>query len=200
MKKLTFILLLSIISLTSFAQDKLISVGFGGGISGMYAKKNQTDYSGVGGNFFLNAYYNITPKLSIGAEYEGTIGVLAPSKIDSKNFEATAMRNISGKVLYHFGESSIRPFVGLGVGKYTIVPGKFNAADPNPEFDVANLPEASSIGFSPEVGVDLGWFQLAALYHIVPNLEFKNTEIGNVSAEYNSLEFRAAINLGFIER
>ncbi|NLR92747.1 MULTISPECIES: outer membrane beta-barrel protein [Flammeovirga] len=196
MKKLSIILLLSLFSLTSFAQDKLLNLGFGGGVSSVSAKEGDLSMNGIGGNYHINLFYNITPKLSVGAEYGGTVSVLAPKDMSSSDFEATSFSNISGKVLYHFGESKVRPYVGFGLGSYKVAPGKFDPKNPQ-GFDFGNqdIETTTTIGYAPEIGVDFGWFGLAAIYRIVPDVKVYDT-----MATYNSLEFRTTFNLGFIER
>ncbi|OHX65270.1 hypothetical protein NH26_02370 [Flammeovirga pacifica] len=185
--------------ITTYAQDKLFTIGFGGGISNVSEKGTDLDMYGLGGNYHALALFNITPKLSIGAEYSGTYAVLAPESLDKSNFEATKFKHFSGKVLYNFGESRLRPYIGFGVGSYSVTPGKMNIEDSNNPV-VLTFNKSTTVGYAPEFGVNFGWFSLAAIYHIVPDVEVYNADYKAVNVNYNSLEFRTTFNINFAQR
>ncbi|MBB3698882.1 porin family protein [Flammeovirga yaeyamensis] len=199
MKKLAIILFLSFLGITTYAQDKLVTVGFGGGISNVSEKGSGLDMNGLGGNYHVMALFNITPKLSVGAEYGGSYAVLAPENLDKANFEATKFKHFSGKVLYHFSESRIRPYLGFGVGSYSVTPGKMNIQNSDNPI-VLTFNKSTTVGYAPEFGVDFGWFSLAAIYHIVPDVKVYNNEYEKVNVNYNSLEFRTTFNINFAQR
>ncbi|MBB6459820.1 outer membrane beta-barrel protein [Flammeovirga kamogawensis] len=209
MKKSIFILLFTFFSVNIFAQNKLVSIGVGGGAT--FMSTNVTLEHGplksdaVGGNYFFNGFFNVTPKLSLGVEYEKALGLLTHDNNTISN-ERTKVNNFSFKMKYYLTETKIRPYVGFGVGRYTFIPGKYEI-DPMKLITTNNLSslsvtedqKSSAVGYVPEIGLDLAFFQLAVLYHIVP--EFELTK-GNkkFDTEYKSLEFRASINIGLISR
>ncbi|HWU89411.1 MAG TPA: hypothetical protein VN253_19255 [Kofleriaceae bacterium] len=93
---------------------------------------------------------------------------------------------------YYLGDSSIRPFVGLGVGGYTIGSQTISSG-PN----TAGIDQQTGryFGIAPQIGIDLGRLRLAATYNAIlgATLEVRQTT-GNVeqtsklSQSYLSLE------------
>lgn len=189
MKKL-FLLLFFVITtiLSTQAQDKKFTIGLGGGASFVGQKVGDVKLKGTGFNYLFNFYYNVNSQISVGAEWAGAGAILKPEEDMGLSFTATGISATSLKGKYHFGESKVRPHVGLGIGYYSVLPGGIEGFD-----DVASK---STIGFAPEAGLNLGFFQLAAVYHIIPSLDFGGEEKVN----YSNFEVRAIFNINFVSR
>jgi hypothetical protein len=97
------------------------------------------------------------------------------------------------KAEYLFGTQAIRPFVGFGIGGYTI---GAQTIDAGPDRDGISRTTGRYLGVAPQVGIDLGRVRIAATYNAILGayLELHQT-IGNVeetrklSQNYLSLEF-----------
>lgn len=93
---------------------------------------------------------------------------------------------------YLLGTGMIRPFVGFGVGGYTI---SSQTIDAGPDHDGISTTTGRYFGVAPQIGVDLGRVRLAATYNAILGayLELRQTT-GNVehterlSQNYLSLE------------
>ncbi|MBB6460027.1 outer membrane beta-barrel protein [Flammeovirga kamogawensis] len=189
MKKTIIVALFLAMCSTAFAQDKKFSIGFGLGGSFASSKFEDVKQKGAGVNGFLNFYYNVNSKLSLGLEYNGATIVIKPEDDMGINFEATGLSSFSAKGLYHFSENKVRPYAGIGLGLYNVSPGKIGSGENFIEFE-----KASSFGFAPEVGLKLGWFQIAALYHMIPSVSFSD----DYNPSYNNFEIRIAANIGLV--
>lgn len=68
---------------------------------------------------------------------------------------------------YYFGEGSFRPFVGAGLGIYSlsVITTKFTSQGVTPSGTIAS---ESSFGFYPRVGFDYGHFNISIDYNLVP--------------------------------
>ncbi|NME67735.1 outer membrane beta-barrel protein [Flammeovirga aprica] len=190
MKKSILVLLLALASIVSAnAQDKKFTIGIGAGASFMSAKTTflgqETKSNGTGFNFLGNFYYNINPKISVGVEFASAAAILK-SDGDSDNTEATGIGNYSLKGKYHFGENKVRPHVGLGLGMYNVIP-------------VSAFDTKSTFGLAPEVGMNLGFFQLAAVYHIIPAVKYGEGE-SELKFAPSNFEIRAIFNINFASR
>jgi hypothetical protein len=96
------------------------------------------------------------------------------------------------KAEYLYGTAMVRPFVGFGVGAYTI---GSQTIDAGPNRDGISSRTGRHIGFAPQIGIDIGRVRIAATYNAILDayLELSQT-IGNVeerkrlSQNYLSLE------------
>ncbi|MBB3698883.1 porin family protein [Flammeovirga yaeyamensis] len=199
MKKLTLFFLLGLFSTVLHAQDKKFSIGLGPGVSITNFKSGVDKSKGTGFNYFFNAFYKITPRISGGIEYEW-VGVdlkFDYPPYDAAEIERTTITNISIKGFYHFGNNDLRPYVGCGAGYYTVNPGKASFPNPlpnGPEKIVIEAETKSAGGFAPEVGLNYKGFHVAALYHVVAGVD---TSFSNDLITYTNLEFRASYNIYF---
>ena len=135
-----------------------------------------TNEAGLTVSTLINFYYNINSRWSAGLEYQ-TIG-----GID----HIISHRSVKGK--YFLGDSRQRVHVGLGIGIYKI--------------DNLNY---SEVGFSPEVGLNLGFFQIAANYHVLPSEKVEAMDSnGNISPDQVSIvpsvfEVKFTANINFLK-
>ncbi|KXX67425.1 outer membrane beta-barrel protein [Flammeovirga sp. SJP92] len=193
MKKSILVLLLALASIVSAnAQDKKFTIGLGAGVSFMGQKGTFGDLEsktkGTGFNFLGNFYYNINPKISVGVEFASAAAILKEEGEDSNGLDATGIGNYSLKGKYHFGENKVRPHVGLGIGMYNIVPA------------TQGFDSKSAFGVSPEVGLNLGFFQLAAVYHLISNVNY-DTGLGeDLKVSTSNFEVRGIFNINFGSR
>jgi outer membrane protein X len=96
------------------------------------------------------------------------------------------------KAEYLFGRSTVRPFLGLGAGGYTI---GSQTIDPGPNRDGIRSSTGRYFGVAPQVGVDIGPVRVAATYNAILGayLELHQTvgsveETSRLSQNYLSLE------------
>lgn len=82
------------------------------------------------------------------------------------------------KAEYLFGSATVRPFIGLGVGGYTIGAQRIGAG---PNRDAIERTTGRYFGVAPQIGIDIGRVRLAATYNAILGayLELHQT-VGNV--------------------
>lgn len=181
MKKSLMIACLVLVAAASgYAQEyKKFKVGLGLG----YALAGGEGSSG-GVLITLEPAYRIKDNFSIGLRMESALvtrgfsNALPSTKID---VAAIGSYTINGQ--YYLGEgSTFRPFVGAGLGIYSLskITG-ITTINNNTVTEV--IPSESSFGFYPRVGFDYGHFNLSLDYNFVPATkagtgEFKNNYLG----------------------
>jgi len=179
--------------ITSNAQANKFSLGLGLGGSSASSKSEGTSGSGFGFNGYLNGMYNISGNLSVGVEYNSNIVVIVNNDIANLNFSATRINGILAKGKYAFGDGGVNPYVGVMAGLYTLAPGSITGTG------LAGIgivfEKKTSFGFAPEVGIELGAFQLATSYHFVGKY---SSEIANTTVDitYALWQFNIGWNIG----
>ncbi len=160
MRKVTPIIALVLLaSVASYGQDyKKFKVGIGLG----YAVPSK----GSGGVLlYLEPMYRIQDNLTVGFRIESALiaGEIPSAASTSIDVSAVGSYTLNGQ--YYFGSGgSFRPFVGAGVGMFITA-----AATGNINGTAVQLsPSASSIGFYPRIGFDLGHFNLSLDYNLIP--------------------------------
>jgi opacity protein-like surface antigen len=167
MKKILVVLSLVIVAVSaSYAQEyKKFRVGLGLG----YALAGGNGSSG-GVLIALEPSYRIQDNLSLGLRLE--------SALITRGFSGTVPSGASIDVAgitsytlngqYYFGESSFRPFVGAGLGIYSLaaISTKFTSGGVTTANDFAS---ESKFGFYPRVGFDYGHFNITIDYNLVPS-------------------------------
>ena len=206
MKKilLVFICLFSFL-IDSYAQDKKASFGIGfGGASASAKDLDGVKDSGFGVNFYINGMYNINENLSAGLEYNGNAVVIAgvdPSGL-TLDFKASSINGILAKGRYAFGSGGARPFAGLMLGIYKITPGSVTISGSTSSVLLA-FESKTTFGFAPEVGIELGSFQLATSYHLpgkyTGNVPDGNGGTINVETTYSVWQFNIGWNIGLMD-
>ncbi len=197
MKKIVLVFAASMmIAFAGLAQDKKMSIGLGfGGASAAGKDADGTKENGFGFNFYLNGMYNINENFSAGLEYNGNAVVIGD--FDGGDVEATAIRGILAKAKYAFGEGRTRPFIGLMAGMYTITPGTITAN--NSSIGLV-FPKATTFGFAPEVGIQLGAFQFATSYHLPgkykESISFDGGDPIELETTYSVWQFNIGWNIG----
>lgn len=103
--------------------------------------------------------------------FGGNLNVEDASEI-SIGMSVKAAQTIKGE--YYFTNVKVRPYVGLGIGRFTMA--SIGASGSGG----ASISESSGIGFAPEAGVALGNFRLSAIYNIVPGKDLVTITVGDI--------------------
>jgi hypothetical protein len=177
MKKNVMIACLVLVAASvSYAQEyKKFKVGVGIG----YAMGSGEGSSG-GVLITVEPAYRIKDNLSIGLRMESAAVTRGLStSVAGASFDVAAIGSYTLNGQYYLGQgSSFRPFVGAGLGIYSLA-----AVTVTGNSMLSNAAAESSFGFYPRVGFDYGHFNLALDYNFVPATkagtgEFKNNYLG----------------------
>jgi len=195
-KVLLFSLVMASVVFSSQAQDKKMSIGIGfGGASASDKDDAGLKDSGFGINFYANVMYNLSSKLSVGLEYNGS-GVVIGDFDGATTLKATSINGNLLKAKYFLGEGRKKFFVGAMVGLYGIRPSLVIVDDLTG--DVAlTLDRKMSFGFAPEIGIHLGSFQIATSYHFPGTYKSDFASVGNI--KYSVWQFNIGWNIGLID-
>ncbi len=128
------------------------------------------DLSG-GFNFSLEPKFNITDQIAAGLKVEFAFLGLATSGSETL-LAATQGTQLTGE--YYFGESTVRPYVGLGLGVFKNY--IFYSDSDTDESEVYT--GDSQFGFSPRAGLQIGHFRLGAEYNLVKDANYFSVKIG----------------------
>lgn len=175
MKKGLFVLMI-LLSSKVFAQSenyRAFKVDLMGGWA-MPAGVGSTTKGGI--NFSIEPKYNITDNLALSYKYEGAILVSADVQgADGDNLVSLNTSHLVGAE-YYFGDRTVRPFVGAGVGfyhpRYIRVDSELNSLDD------LNAGRGFKAGFAPRAGLQIGHFRLAAEYNQVKNNSYWGFKMG----------------------
>lgn len=188
-KHLIVLFLLSIPVALTYGQDfKPFKVGIGVG----YAVPASTG-SGAGGGalFFIEPAYRAADNVSIGLRLETALIARAVNGIGNDDVAGDASSNLSYTLngQYYFNNNYVRPFVGAGLGLFSLAAVKFNTASPGNTVDTDEAAAATRFGFYPRIGIDAGHFNFTIDYNIIPKTTIPN--VGEVRNNY------LGIRLGF---
>lgn len=180
--------LLAITATLTYGQDfKPFKVGIGVG----YAVPASTG-SGAGGGalFFIEPAYRAADNISIGLRLESAIIARGISGVGNDDISGDASSNLSYTLngQYYFNDNYVRPFVGAGLGLFSLAALKFNTASGN-TVEADEAAAATRFGFYPRVGIDAGHFNFTIDYNIIPKTTIPN--VGEVRNHY------LGIRLGF---
>ena len=145
-----------------------------------------------GGGMAMEIKALVNDHLAIGGRVE--VGVMFGGVVGADALPLSVAMAACGllKAEIYAGDGPIRPFVGLGVGGYTIG-SQTIAAGPN----TAGIDQQTGryFGIAPQLGIDLGPVRLAATYNAIlgASLEIHQTtgtveQTSRVSQNYLSLE------------
>jgi hypothetical protein len=185
MKKFSYVLALALLVTSfSYAQDfKKFRVGIGLG----YAKASGNG-SGGGVIFALEPSYRLQDNISLGLKMEAAAVTRGYSQdIGSASISVAGIGSYTLNGQYYFGKgSSFRPFVGAGLGLYSLAAVSVDLSSSGGSSSTSATAAESKIGFYPRVGFDLGHFNITIDYNIISPTkdalggggEFKNSYIG----------------------
>lgn len=150
-----------------------------------------------GGNVSVEPKFNVLDNLAVGARVEamisggGSIGGPDNDNVSVKQHVAVATLL---KTDYFLTRSAVRPWVGLGIGRYAIV-----GQDVGTSSDVEVRQNAGAyFGVAPQLGLELGGFRLSATYnHIIgAQVEVRQSVGGDTQTKKYSQDY-VTFEIGF---
>ena len=169
MKKL-WIILFAIMPSAIFAQD----IGFRLD-AGLGAALTFSDMKSYGIAAFTEPKVTIGPSITAGIRFEGDVLFGGKVADEAENLEV-GMSTRAAILLrgeYFIGQGKARPFVGLGVGRYTLANTTASGTGS------ASIVAGNNFGVAPELGFAFGNFKLSAMYHIVGGSTLLTMEAGD---------------------
>lgn len=170
-------------------QFKPFKVGFGAG----YAVPGKGDGAGGGALLYLEPAYRASDQVLVGLRLESALIVRGVQGVNSSNdIKGDASSNVSYTLngQYYFSNEKVRPFIGAGVGLFSLASVEFNTAASDPT--ARDVDAQTVFGFYPRLGIDAGHFNLSLDYNIVPPSDVPGG--GEVRNSY--LGIRAGFSLG----
>lgn len=170
---------------------KTFKVGIGLG----YAQPGAGEGAGGGFLMYLEPAYRATDQVAVGLRLEGAFMVRGIKGISGNDVsgDATSVASYTLNGQYYFNNNNVRPFVGAGVGLFSLAAAKFNTAtggDP----DLNDIGAETRFGFYPRLGLDAGHFTITIDYNIVPPTDVPNG--GEVKNNYFGIKAGATIGGG----
>jgi len=112
---------------------------------------------------FTEPKVTIGPNITAGIRFEGDalFGGTITDVAEDLEVGLSTRASISLRGEYFIGTSKTRPFVGLGVGRYTI------ASTSTSGTGAASIQASNNMGVAPELGIAFGNFKLSAMYHFI---------------------------------
>jgi outer membrane protein X len=152
-----------------------------------------SDRNGVG--FVAEVKAMATDNIAIGGRVE--FAVMFGGHLGQDNLPLDITMAACGLVKgeYLFGTGTVRPFVGLGAGLYTIGSHSI-AAGPNTEGIQTKV--GDYFGIAPQLGVDLGRVRLAATYNAIigAGIDVHETMGATTSVSQNYLSIELSFRFG----
>lgn len=150
---------------------------------------------GAGGGFlaYLEPAYRATDQVLVALRLEGAFMVRGVEGVTNHDVsgDATSVASYTLNSQYYFNNNNVRPFVGAGVGLYSLAAAKFNTATNNdPGLDEVGA--ETRFGFYPKIGIDAGHFTLTVDYNVLPPTDVPGG--GEVKNSY--LGIRAGMSIG----
>ena len=195
MKKVILCLLVIALTFSVNAQEKgKIRVGLGLGL-GLPANG-----AGFGGD--LDIRYNIMDNINAGIKFTGDM-LMKDIAVDQINNTASVTAGVIGSTLatgdYYFtsGKSIFAPYVGAGLGIYSVLNMKITASgsDIPTTPSTAGLTSQDLFGGLIRGGFELGHFRMGLEYYLVPNSSLYDVNTGLYSGTTNNSFLR--LSLGF---
>jgi outer membrane protein W len=92
---------------------------------------------------------------------------------------------------YYFNDKYVRPFVGVGLGLFTLASVNFNTST-GTTVNANEVAAETRFGFYPRIGIDVGHLNISIDYNIIPSTGITNG--GKVQNNY--LALRAGFSFG----
>jgi outer membrane protein X len=176
---------------TTVAQEfKPFKVGIGLG----YAAPSKTGAGAEGGFLlFVEPAYRATNNILIGLRLESAIIARGIKGVGADDVSGNASSNASYTLntQFYFNENYVRPFVGAGLGFFSLAAVKFNTAVDN-TIDNNEVATETRFGFYPRIGLDAGHFILTLDYNFIPKTDIPG--VGEVNNNY--LGIRVGFSIG----
>lgn len=152
---------LSAVSATAFAQaESYEPLRIDSGVSGTYVSS-----SGRGGfGAVVEPKFYVHDNVAVGLRLEGAVMFGGSFGDDSTSVDMGAVGAVMAKGEYLLGTSTVRPFVGLGVGMFDIASQSVSAGPMTAGIDQK---AGRYFGLSPQLGIDLGRVRFAATFNTI---------------------------------
>jgi outer membrane protein W len=183
MKKLTVMGLVLLLSATVIhAQNfKPFKVGIGVGLA--------VPNSGEGGGLiYLEPGYRPSDNTIVNFRLESAImskEIVTTNGDVRGNARANSSYTINGQ--YYFNDKYIRPFVGGGLGIFKMANVRYEDGS-----EVVTSPGQNHFGFYPRIGLEIGHFNMAVDYNVIPN----SSLVAGAEMKNSYLGVRAGFNIG----
>ncbi len=177
------------VNTTNTREFTAFKVGLGVG----YAVPGEGNGAGGGVLLFVEPAYRASDRVSVGLRLESAVIVRGVTGVKNNDFKGDGASQLSYTLngQYYFNNNNVRPFIGAGVGLFSLAAMEFNTASPNNTG--ANDVDAETVfGFYPRIGIDAGHFNLTLDYNFVP----KSKVPGGGEVVNNYLGIRAGISIG----
>jgi hypothetical protein len=171
-----------------FREYKQFKVGLGMG----YAVPLAGDGAGAGLLAYLEPAYRATDHVLVGLRLEWAFivrGVLSVKDRDVSG-DVSSVGSYTLNSVYYFNNNEFRPFVGAGVGFFRLSDIRFDVITNDPR--IRTIGTETRFGFYPRVGVDIGHFNAAIDYNIIPPTDVPDG--GEVKNNY--LGLRVGVSIG----
>ncbi len=106
--------------------------------------------------------YRINDQIAVGLRVEVATMIRNIVGVSQANISANGSYTING--IYYLMNSDFRPYVGLGLGLYSLASFSLNSSTVTAAIGASN-----EFGFYPRVGVDIGHFNFNLDYNIIPS-------------------------------
>lgn len=149
---------------------------------------------GAGGGFlaYLEPAYRATDQVLVGLRLEGAFTARGVKGVNNRDVsgDASSVASYTLNTQYYFNNENVRPFVGAGVGLFSMAAMEFNTAANDPGAD--EIGTETRFGFYPRIGLDAGHFTITLDYNFVPPTDIPGG--GEVKNHY--LGIRAGFSIG----
>ena len=174
MKRISTVLFLVVLTAAAaVAQEyKAFRVGLGLG----YA--NASGKGAKGGVLWtLEPGYRVNDQILANLRIEGAVIGRGYADETSASVDVAALGSYTLNGQYYFNNNNLRPFVGVGVGLYSLAAVSVTAGTGGGSSEA--VAAANKVGFYPRVGFDAGHFTLNLDYNLVPETNgIKNSYLG----------------------
>src|SRR5690606_36980948 len=129
-------------------------------------------WRGGGLLFFIEPAYRVTNSILIGLRLESAIIARGIKGVGDDDVSGNASSNASYTLntQYYFNDNYVRPFVGAGLGFFSLAAVEFNTAIDN-SIDNNEVATDTRFGFYPRVGLDVGHFNFTIDYNFIPKTD-----------------------------
>jgi hypothetical protein len=169
MKKLTLLIcMLTVACVFAHAQEyKKFKVGLGVG----YASASGSGASG-GLLWYMEPAYRISDQLLVGLRIEGAVITRGASDdLGDLELDIAGISSYTINGQYYFNNNSFRPFVGLGIGMFSMAAVKIDASAS------AAAAAETKFGLYPRVGFDYGHFNMSFDYNLIPATTIEDSDL-----------------------
>ncbi len=136
-------------------------------VGALYGIPSGDGYTG-GVGFYIEPKYNLNDNIALGLKMEWAI--MGADDVEGMEVSISAIGSYQATADYYFGDSKVRPFVGLGAGIYSMGTAEVSAVGAV-EDDMMSVDYGSKFGFAPRVGVLMGHFRLGLEYNVITGID-----------------------------